>query len=60
MTHRMFDFERGPKVEFEEYIETSIDVDVTNDMKTRTDGCIFLSPTDNFQGSCAAQVSTYP
>ena len=36
---------------FGEYIEASVDADVTNDMKGRTHPCISLGPRGNCQGS---------
>ena len=39
------------KASFGEYIEASVDADVTNDMKGRTHPCISLGPSGNWQGS---------
>ena len=36
---------------FVEYIEASIDAEVTNDMKGRTHACIYLGPSGNWQVS---------
>ena len=36
---------------FGEYIEASVDADVTNDMKGCTHACISLGPSGNWQGS---------
>ena len=39
------------KAGFGDYIEASSDEIVTNDMKSRTQGCISLGPSGNWQGS---------
>ena len=36
---------------FGEYIEASVDAEVTNEMKGRTHACISLGPSGNWQGS---------
>ena len=38
------------KAPFGEYIEASVDADVTNDIKGRTHACISLEPSRNWQG----------
>ena len=38
------------KAPFGEYIEASVDADVTNDTKGRTHACISLWPSGNWQG----------
>ena len=38
------------KAPFGEYLETSIDADVTNDIKGQTHPCVSLSPSRNWQG----------
>ena len=39
------------KAPFGEYIEASVDADVTNDIKRQTHACISLGPSGNWQGS---------
>ena len=39
------------KAPFDEYIEASVDADITNDMKGRTHRCISLGPSGNWQVS---------
>ena len=36
---------------FGEYIEASVDAEVTDEMKGRTHSCISIGPSGNFQGS---------
>ena len=48
---RSLDAERDLKARFGDYVEASVDADVTNDIKGRTHPCIALGPTRNWQGS---------
>jgi len=48
---RPLDAERDLKARFGDYVEASVDADVTNDIKGRTHPCIALGPSGNWQGS---------
>ena len=47
------DFKKHCRVEFRTYVEASMDEVVTNTLRDRTEECITLGPTGNFQGSIA-------
>ena len=48
VTQRKIDFKKDCKVQFGLYVEASTDAIVTNDMMSRTHGCIALGPSGNW------------
>ncbi len=51
VTSMKLDFKKHCRVKFGAYVEASADEVVTNTMRDRTEECIALGPTGNFQGS---------
>ena len=53
VTRHKLDFTKHCRVRFGAYVKESADADVTNTIHERTQECIALGPTKNFQGSVA-------
>jgi hypothetical protein len=53
ITHIKLDFKKHCRVKFGAYVEASADEVVTNTLRDRTEECIVLGPTGNFQESVA-------
>jgi hypothetical protein len=53
VTHIKMDFKKHCRVKFGAYVEASSDEIITNTLRDRTEECIALGPTGNFQGSVA-------